>query len=126
MRISDWSSDVCSSDLARDPLVIRIVELLLLAVVASPEVEAADAGEDTAYVERLLPAVEYLRRDPGAPVALEDAAAMCNLSPAYFSRRFKRVFGMRSEEHTSELQSLMRISYAVFCLKKKKKMKQKQ
>src|SRR3546814_3194817 len=112
MRISDWSSDVCSSDLehlalqpdcarlarpfaarpdsaqwhrietlahwlrevtaanARDPLVIRIVELLLLAVVASPEVEAADAGE-------------------------------------------------RSEEHTSELQSLMRISYAVFCLKKK-------
>src|SRR3546814_12439443 len=117
MRISDWSSDVCSSDLehlalqpdcarlarpfaarpdsaqwhrietlahwlrevtaanARDPLVIRIVELLLLAVVASPEVEAADAGEDTAYVERLLPAVEYLRRDPGAPVALGDAAA---------------------------------------------------
>src|SRR3546814_15608111 len=95
MRISDWSSDVCSSDLARDPLVIRIVELLLLAVVASPEVEAADAGEDTAYVERLLPAVEYLRRDPGAPVALEDAAAMCHLSPAYFSRRFKRVFGMK-------------------------------
>src|SRR3546814_7843332 len=34
--------------------------------------------------------------------------------------------GSRSEEHTSELQSLMRISYAVFCLKKKKKTKQKQ
>src|SRR3546814_16129340 len=99
MRISDWSSDVCSSDLARDPLVIRIVELLLLAVVASPEVEAADAGEDTAYVERLLPAVEYLRRDPGAPVALEDAAAMCNLSPAYFSRRFQRVFGMNFTDY---------------------------
>src|SRR3546814_5734085 len=37
---------------------------------------------------------------------------------------FKLVVGLRSEEHTSELQSLMRISYAVFCLKKKKKNKQ--
>src|SRR3546814_18543827 len=70
-----------------------------LAVVASPEGEAADAGEDTAYVERLLPAVEYLRRDPGAPVAREDAAAMCNLSPAYFSRRFNRVFGMNFTDY---------------------------
>src|SRR3546814_4583940 len=35
------------------------------------------------------------------------------------------VFGFRSEEHTSELQSLMRISYAVFCLKKKKKITKK-
>src|SRR3546814_5521408 len=44
-----------------------------------------------------------------------------------FDRRDRRsmIFGFRSEEHTSELQSLMRISYAVFCLKKKKKMKTK-
>src|SRR3546814_5142226 len=40
------------------------------------------------------------------------------------ARRFARVKSGRSEEHTSELQSLMRISYAVFCLKKKKKTKQ--
>src|SRR3546814_11747085 len=65
-----WLREVTAAN-ARDPLGIRIVELVVLAVVASPEVEAADAGEDTAYVERLLPAVEYLRRDPGAPVALE-------------------------------------------------------
>ncbi|RIA45707.1 AraC family transcriptional regulator [Hephaestia caeni] len=96
--LAHWLREVTTAN-ARDPLVIRIVELLLLAVVASPEVEAADAGEDTAYVERLLPAVEYLRRDPGAAVALEEAAAMCNLSPAYFSRRFKRVFGMNFTDY---------------------------
>src|SRR3546814_5583531 len=65
--LAHWLREVTAAN-ARDPLVIRIVELLLLAVVASPEVEAADAGEDTAYVERLLPAVEYLRRDPGAQI----------------------------------------------------------
>src|SRR3546814_10220674 len=43
----------------------------------------------------------------------------CRHGPAKFARRYD----IRSEEHTSELQSLMRISYAVFCLKKKKKKK---
>src|SRR3546814_2533687 len=65
MRISDWSSDVCSSDLP-----------------ARPEIDELD----------------MLQR----PFA------------------FRRHHHARSEEHTSELQSLMRISYAVFCLKKKK------
>ncbi|HVI99653.1 MAG TPA: AraC family transcriptional regulator [Sphingomonas sp.] len=97
--LADWLREVTVTD-PRDPLVIRIVELLLLAIAVAPEVEATDAGEDVAHVERLLPAVEQLRRDPKAPVALEDAAAMCNLSPAYFSRRFKRVFGMNFTDYT--------------------------
>src|SRR3546814_7890721 len=47
--------------------------------------------------------------------------------PAGQGRRWRRAQGLlRSEEHTSELQSLMRISYAVFCLKKKKKKTKKQ
>src|SRR3546814_4610995 len=50
--------------------------------------------------------------------ALAPAAAMVAIAPRF--ARAEACFGVRSEEHTSELQSLMRISYAVFCLKKKK------
>src|SRR3546814_2802675 len=96
MRISDWSSDVCSSDL------IRI------------------AGQPLLRREQGRPAVQQvgvpLRGLPlggGAGDALAHAQVVAAfLDPAPEARR--------SEEHTSELQSLMRISYAVFCLKKKK------
>src|SRR3546814_3886375 len=54
------------------------------------------------------------RRDPGVPGS---GAGHLDLGPSCRAR----ADGARSEEHTSELQSLMRISYAVFCLKKKKK-----
>src|SRR3546814_4323755 len=87
MRISDWSSDVCSSDLARSPC-------------RSP------AGFDAAGCSS-GPANGSSRR--------RARAARSWTSPAADSTRSKP----RSEEHTSELQSLMRISYAVFCLKKK-------
>src|SRR3546814_9371852 len=87
MRISDWSSDVCSSD---------------------------------------LPPVSIVNR-----YRAWDAAAVLHLKALHviFCYRFRggmireiqiKVIDLRSEEHTSELQSLMRISYAVFCLKKKK------
>src|SRR3546814_3855755 len=89
MRISDWSSDVCSSDLDNRP--------------------ASSAPPTSAQ-----------------PVRSE--ACGCSHTPATLAggvapeRRFPaHGCGWRSEEHTSELQSLMRISYAVFCLKKKKK-----
>src|SRR3546814_9894658 len=105
MRISDWSSDVCSSDLMADRPFGHADEAALVvaafdAGVKAPEVvgvlEAGD-GLGTGYV---------MRRVMGevSPAAILDAPP-------------------RSEEHTSELQSLMRISYAVFCLKKKKKYK---
>src|SRR3546814_9193257 len=81
MRISDWSSDVCSSDLSG-----RL----------DMQVELADT---TLHVARKLRA--YSQQVPD----------IVTLSP----------LECRSEEHTSELQSLMRISYAVFCLKKKNK-----
>src|SRR3546814_2439168 len=85
MRISDWSSDVCSSDLG----AVRRGEQLL-PLVERREAEGRDVGLEEAHRMR----VEG-RDDRGKPLVL------------------------RSEEHTSELQSLMRISYAVFCLKKK-------
>src|SRR3546814_1254611 len=100
MRISDWSSDVCSSDLA-GPQADRAA------------IARADRGDDGA-------ADALARADRGAArlVARFDQRAV--LPAAGHVARCDRA---RSEEHTSELQSLMRISYAVFCLKKKKKTK---
>src|SRR3546814_7888372 len=97
MRISDWSSDVCSSDL--------IEPRHLLAD------ERDDAGLARALValrEVLGVARHELLRHGRLQVGLQQ-----------FEDRLA-VHVSRSEEHTSELQSLMRISYAVFCLKKKK------
>src|SRR3546814_10501355 len=89
MRISDWSSDVCSSDLLRlFPFGdARRLEAVLL---SRPHVEADEIDEIGAHQHQL-------RHDRIIVVGHRQ----------------------RSEEHTSELQSLMRISYAVFCLKKK-------
>src|SRR3546814_8122067 len=113
MRISDWSSDVCSSDLPERVLVVGAVVHLqrhlagqrrCLQVVAV-HVEH-DVSEIVRVVERCKCAVDRLDR-----VARTGVGPRCGAAGAV----------VRSEEHTSELQSLMRISYAVFCLKKKKK-----
>src|SRR3546814_2656818 len=103
MRISDWSSDVCSSDL---PAPRR------RAAPARWPHNAASAASGTSRTDRARRrAGRSTRRRP----ARRAAAAR---SSARGGERF------RSEEHTSELQSLMRNSYAVFCLKKKNKNKQ--
>jgi len=91
--LTSWLAEMVRED-PRDPLVGRIVELLLLAVAQSPEVEVHEEASDEAHVDRLLAAVERLRSDPQSPISLEEAAARCSLSPPYFSRRFKQVFGM--------------------------------
>src|SRR3546814_6862823 len=93
MRISDWSSYVCSSDLSTMamPKKAKITSALLLLAVA-------------------VGCVIYLNRP-------ESSASTQSTDDAYVQADFTLV---RSEEHTSELQSLMRISYAVFCLQKKK------
>src|SRR3546814_5152331 len=109
LRISDWSSDVCSSDLR----VVQVPRLLwwpllhgVILPLRAPRVAKKYAlvwmGEGSplaVHTRRLAAAIG--ERLPGVPVA--------------HAMRYGR-----SEEHTSELQSLMRISYAVFCLKKKK------
>src|SRR3546814_10024837 len=111
MRISDWSSDVCSSDL----------------ISAYPEIDwpAFSAGVLSSLgLEQNPYSIQIEPHDWMA--ALFDAVARANtiildldrdiwgyIALGYFKQRLKR-----SEEHTSELQSLMRISYAVFCLNK--------
>src|SRR3546814_8869178 len=88
MRISDWSSDVCSSDL----------------------------------LVRLTPHGFGLRLDAGDTIETGDRTVKDPQRTLDFDRDIdvaRRIDDVRSEEHTSELQSLMRISYAVFCLKTK-------
>src|SRR3546814_8493156 len=115
MRISDWSSDVCSSDLVVD------VHLIALAAELLGGGEAAGAGTDDADRLRAL----ARRRHRLHPAFLPGGVGDVLLDRADGDRAVARLlddtvaFAERSEEHTSELQSLMRISYAVFCLKKK-------
>src|SRR3546814_1794681 len=106
MRISDWSSDVCSSDLAVgvEHRHQRLVE--------------------TAFLDRAVGALLADQRERVDGFAVDafdggDGVAAHALVRLWMERIERGVAGTRSEEHTSELQSLMRISYAVFCLKKK-------
>src|SRR3546814_3913511 len=127
MRISDWSSDVCSSDLikaddfggigygygyafAEDNLCVLLEDLVTI------------RGERA----------KYMGRD-GSYTIVPNSNTADNVTSDYFWKfvatdaivaNLKATALPRSEEHTSELQSLMRISYAVFCLKKKKQTQQ--
>src|SRR3546814_2433132 len=89
MRISDWSSDVCSSDLYHIDLEAELADL-----------HGKEGGLlfTSGYISNEATLSTLAKVLPGC-VVFSDA--------------------LRSEEHTSELQSLMRISYAVFCLQKK-------
>src|SRR3546814_8943635 len=127
MGISDWSSDVCSSDLVT-------AERVYLEQIARPGCAAGSQLRRRRHTVCKLQGLDWLpRRDSGVtafgrgnsrrerpasgrwrtgcspPTMRGDASENTSVSQA------------RSEEHTSELQSLMRISYAVFCLKKKQK-----
>src|SRR3546814_7453033 len=115
MRISDWSSDVCSSDLlaAIDALGIEtIIDLR-----GDDEREAHPCRRSGNFAGRVLFADGITA---GLAPHLQAAGGAIDVGTAR-ARMIDTYAGMRSEEHTSELQSLMRISYAVFCLKKKKK-----
>src|SRR3546814_10755484 len=115
MRISDWSSDVCSSDL-----------FIVLAgggsVTARGTVFDVILGKDKRVTVRLLRGAVDVERPQGVK-GDRGAGAVARLEPGEvlsFAAIAPAVLpGIRSEELTSELQSLMRISYAVFCLKKK-------
>src|SRR3546814_2700383 len=129
MRISDWSSDVCSSDLEaaarqgapRDDGHAGVDAVgehlpLLLAVEQVVVVLHRDEAGPALALSHVLGLGELPRPHRRGP----DVARLARLHHVV-----ERLHGLldrsRSEEHTSELQSLMRISYADFCLKKKQK-----
>src|SRR3546814_10621650 len=111
MRISDWSSDVCSSDLTED----------------AGERNAGDTQRViSSTIERQLGFAALKRKEKAdrhdrhhASDDVERQTDAHEIEIAIAAHLIDDDVGLRSEEHTSELQSLMRISYAVFCLKKK-------
>src|SRR3546814_6306813 len=109
MRISDWSSDVCSSE--------------LLETGGGQSFRSGGQGREAACLSDELCASGRCRMGYGLSGRAGGSAS--NPWHAAYWRGYglpakgcARCFHLRSEEHTSELQSLMRISYAVFCLKK--------
>src|SRR3546814_8203531 len=139
MRISDWSSDVCSSDLwmLRDLALagdLRYVALRYFNVAgADPQGRSGQLGPVATHLIKIASQVVAGRResisifgddyDTPDGTCVRDYIHVSDLAAAHLAAlEYLEAGGAsRSEEHTSELQSLMRISYAVFCLKKKKK-----
>src|SRR3546814_9351586 len=111
MRISDWSSDVCPSDL-KDPGGARVRIQGLFTVVANDPAKAMDELAPY-YLHVNNTYGEWLNEDRAATGIGNDGL----LKPMTLDAL--KASGIRSEEHTSELQPLMRISYAVCCLKNK-------
>src|SRR3546814_5530139 len=118
MRISDWSSDVCSSDLAAGKALLQADHLL--AALAFNRHLGEHLGVDADGKGLCL---EGPAKGADGAIAVDLAARLAadvvlEAEQVVLCLEAEQVIG-RSEEHTSELQSLMRISYAVFCLKKK-------
>src|SRR3546814_2603640 len=123
MRISDWSSDVCSSDLAGPELLRDAVVILAARVgVADQQRDRRAGGPSLVHTGQDLDGIGFVPRR-SVPRAPGRATRKVVGEVARRDRDVRRA-AIRSEEHTSELQSLMRISYAVFCLKKKTNQKQ--
>src|SRR3546814_5498177 len=135
MRISDWSSDLCSSDLSPTPprkgeglrelrRLAQLRELLQHHLALQPR-QMVD--EENAF-QMVVLVLDARRHQPGHALLMMLAVLVLpvdgDLGGArhlgiLFGDRQAALLIDRSEEHTSELQSLMRISYAVFCLNKK-------
>src|SRR3546814_2129720 len=136
MRISDWSSDVCSSDLSvlnfDDPITRGMARHARGRIVWFSLEGGANRGGglaehigagDMAVLREPGPAgghiVLYKDRDRISVMAARDIPATLNGRAEFNIANALAAVAIRSEEHTSELQSLMRISYAFFRLKKK-------
>src|SRR3546814_4980219 len=117
MRISDWSSDVCSSDLEHNALFrakARLADFTFaretsftVKVLFRPQDDRHEQHRQRHAYDRASP--KRFGHDRIMPVIPEEAGER--------ERIISRGGHLRSEEHTSEIQSLMRITYAVFCLK---------
>src|SRR3546814_5547159 len=115
MGISDWSSDVCSSDLGSDMSVeeVKVSRPVIVKRIGVSGGEHLSSAWKVAYADFVTAMMAFF-------LLLWLLNATTEEQKQGISNYFVVVGAVkRSEEHTSELQSLMRISYAVFCLKKK-------
>src|SRR3546814_5299126 len=126
MRISDWSSDVCSSD-----LINYAFDLASISGGANPgRLELNAEATHTSLLTTSVTGSSFTRTDNTVDqpdwsgrftATYINGGFRASYQLAYLDSVLWQPDATRSEEHTSELQSLMRISYAVFCLKTKKK-----
>src|SRR3546814_1531221 len=123
MRISDWSSDVCSPDLGTTKLnaVINGQADLLLGYVMDQSMKIKDATGKNVYPIKFADYGIHLVSSGiiANKEIVKERTDMVRRFLAASTMAIEEASKHRSEEHASELQSLMRISYAVFCLKKK-------
>src|SRR3546814_2687131 len=127
MRISDWGADVCSSDLddpVSMPTIFGLGRFSIDRRPSNPQPTTGETSVSAPVLQTMIqPESEGFHANAAHNRALRDElyarVAEAALGGNAKSRERPTSRG-RSEEHTSELQSLMRISYAVFCLKKKK------
>src|SRR3546814_9912194 len=117
MRISDWSSDVCSSDLQSGGQIDSPLGHDRNDQIAVHRLH--DQIDDDGIESRIHSCRKADEHNEHARNNRADIGKEGQYAGQHTQKRCHR--HARSEEHTSELQSLMRISYAVFCLKKKKK-----
>src|SRR3546814_3002035 len=125
MRISDWSSDVCSSDLGQfrsdPPIVIQAIasgKQRAMGFMPNDIMREIGLGADIRWIDENK--IEALM-DSHAPVTLAKLRTATHAQPLCISpRNGKRLLRYRSEKPTSDLQALMSTLYAAFCLKKKR------
>src|SRR3546814_5992807 len=116
MRISDWSSDVCSSDLPPAQHPAHADHPSRLSGPGAGIARHCDLSMENCKMTKLK--LGPITEDKPVKVTIDLPGALHRDLVAY-ADALARENGQRSEEHTSELKSLMRTSYAVFCLKKK-------
>src|SRR3546814_1281417 len=116
MRIGDWSSDVCSSDLVLDKPDDNFWMAKAYTIPDTPhaDMRPGQAGVKMVPINRMVPRSFVTNLRSGMTVPVGQPAALRGI--AFGGDTGVAAVELRSEEHTSELQSLMRISYAVFCL----------
>src|SRR3546814_9032540 len=123
MRISDWSSDVCSSDLLDLRRQAVAERLLALDLPPQQRLRRLELGDVADHREHDPETASGRGMQQGTQLAAQQGRAVeadADRAPAHRRIRLPAAAPVgRSEEHTSELQPLMRISYAFFCLKKK-------
>src|SRR3546814_2586974 len=123
MRISDWSSDVCSSDLWKHDPTLATAPIAILSSARNCRLGHDD--HDLCCGRN-----DMKKATKGPSIKTAQALLAKHECPVPFHEVRTRFLGniatpaIRSEEHTSELQSLMRISYAVYCLNKQKNIMQ--
>src|SRR3546814_1808684 len=125
MRIGEWSSDVCSADQATNTRARWKREMAATSAMQVASRSARRSAQSVPACGQEMRMADWGSHSAGKRSLESDMETFCMHSCTQRCRQGdwvdapQRMAGSRSEEHTSELQSLMRISYAVFCLKKK-------